>query len=88
SPKLLAADPDYADLAIEVGEACAHLLGLRERAAYADLLAAALAVGREYAAAYDQAKRRLGAVDFDDLIRATIALLGQPGMGEWVRYKL
>jgi ATP-dependent helicase/nuclease subunit A len=88
SAKLLAADPDYADLAIEVGEACAHLLGLRERAAYADLLAAALAVGREYAAAYDQAKRRLGAVDFDDLIRATIALLGQPGMGEWVRYKL
>lgn len=88
SPKLLAADPDYADLAIEVGEACAHLLGLRERATYADLLAAALAVGREYAAAYDQAKRRLGAVDFDDLIRATIALLGQPGMGEWVRYKL
>lgn len=88
SAKLLAADPDYADLAIEVGDACAHLLGLRERAAYADLLAAALSVGREYAAAYDQAKRRLGAVDFDDLIRATIALLGQPGMGEWVRYKL
>ncbi|MBF5066472.1 hypothetical protein G6O45_24945, partial [Salmonella enterica subsp. enterica serovar Istanbul] len=68
SAKLLAADPDYADLAIEVGDACAHLLGLRERAAYADLLAAALIVGRDYAAAYDQAKRRLGAVDFDDLI--------------------
>ncbi len=88
SPKLLAADEDYGDLALEVGEACAHLLGLRERAAYADLLADALSVGREYAAAYDRAKRRLGAVDFDDLIRATIGLLGQPGMGEWVRFKL
>ena len=88
SPKLIAADEDYADLALEVGEACAHLLGLRERAAYADLLAAGLSVGRDYAATYERAKRRIGAVDFDDLIRATIGLLGQPGMGEWVRYKL
>ena len=88
SPKLLAADADYADLALEVGAACADLLGLRERAAYADLLAAGLVVGRDYAATYEKAKRRIGAVDFDDLIRATIALLGQPGMGEWVRYKL
>ena len=88
SPKLLAADSEYADLAIEIGEACAHLLGLRERAAYADLLADALSVGRDYAVTYERAKRRLGAVDFDDLIRATISLLGQPGMGEWVRYKL
>ncbi|WP_242137201.1 double-strand break repair helicase AddA [Sphingomonas sp. TREG-RG-20F-R18-01] len=88
SPKLIAADDDYAGIAIEVGEACAALLGLRERAAYADLLADALMVGRDYAATYDRAKHRLGAVDFDDLIRATIALLQQPGMGEWVRYKL
>jgi len=88
SPKLIAADEDYAGIAIEVGEACATLLGLRERAAYADLLADALMVGRDYAATYDRAKHRLGAVDFDDLIRATIALLQQPGMGEWVRYKL
>lgn len=86
--KLLAADEDYADLALEVGAACAHLLTLRERAAYADLLADALSVGRDYAAAYARAKRRLGAVDFDDLIRATIGLLGQPGISEWVRYKL
>ena len=88
SPKLLAADPDYADLAIEVGQGCADLLSLRERAAYADLLAAGLSVGRDYAATYERAKRRIGAVDFDDLIRATIDLLAQPGMGDWVRYKL
>ena len=48
----------------------------------------ALIVGRDYAEAYRAAKRRAGAVDFDDLIRATVALLDQPGMGEWVRYKL
>jgi ATP-dependent helicase/nuclease subunit A len=88
SPKLIAVDRDYPEFALEVGEACAHLLGLRERAAYADLLADALSVGRDYAVTYERAKRRIGAVDFDDLIRATIGLFGQPGMGEWVRYKL
>ncbi|WP_443030564.1 double-strand break repair helicase AddA [Sphingomonas sp. RT2P30] len=79
---------DYPALATGLYDYCAGLLALRTRAAYADLLAAALDVGRDYAASYDRAKHRLGAVDFDDLIRATLALLGQPGMGEWVRYKL
>jgi ATP-dependent helicase/nuclease subunit A len=81
-------DEDYAGLATGLYDYCAGLLALRTRAAYADLLAAALDVGRDYAASYERAKRRLGAVDFDDLIRATLDLLGQPGMGEWVRYKL
>ncbi|WP_267386412.1 double-strand break repair helicase AddA [Sphingomonas sp. GC_Shp_3] len=88
SKKLLDADPDYAELAQAVGEAATALLSLRHRAVYADLLADALDVGRDYAAAYTRAKRRLGAVDFDDLIAATIDLLGQPGIGEWVRFKL
>jgi ATP-dependent helicase/nuclease subunit A len=79
---------DYPALATGLYDYCAHLLALRTRAAYADLLAAALDVGRDYAASYDRAKHRLGAVDFDDLIRATLELLGQPGMGDWVRYKL
>ena len=81
-------DEDYAGLATGLYDYCADLLALRTRAAYADLLAAALDVGCDYAASYERAKRRLGAVDFDDLIRATLDLLGQPGMGEWVRYKL
>lgn len=88
SAKLLAADPDYAELAIDVATRCTGLLSLRQRAAYADLLARGLEAGRAYADAYAQAKRRLGVADFDDLIRATVALLEQPGMGDWVRYKL
>ena len=88
SAKLIAAEPDYVALLAGLGERCAELLALRRRAAYADLLAAALAVGRDYADAYARAKRRLGAVDFDDLIRAAVALLQQPGIGQWVRYKL
>lgn len=81
-------DPAYADLATRLHGRCAELLSLRVRAAYADLLAEALTVGREYARAYTATKRRGGLVDFDDLIAATIGLLDQPGIGEWVRFKL
>ena len=61
---------------------------MRARAEYADLLADALDAGRAYAQSYAAAKRRAGAVDFDDLIRRTLDLLRQPGMGDWIRYKL
>ncbi len=88
SAKLVAAEPDYEFLAADLGDACAELLGLRDRAAYADLLAEGLSVGRDYARAYDAAKRRQGVVDFDDLIAATVDLLEQPGIGDWVRFKL
>ncbi|MEZ0495458.1 double-strand break repair helicase AddA [Sphingomonas sp. IW22] len=79
---------DYPPLAERLHGRCAELLSLRVRAAYADALAAALEAGRAYAAAYAGAKRLAGAVDFDDLIAATVRLLETPGMGEWVRYKL
>ncbi|QNE31197.1 double-strand break repair helicase AddA [Sphingomonas sp. NBWT7] len=82
------ADPDYADLASRLYAQCGALLALRTRAAYADLLAAGLAVGREYARAYTTVKHRAGLVDFDDLIAATVDLLETPGIGEWVRFKL
>lgn len=81
-------DPDYADLAMQMHTTCAELLGLRVRAAFADLLAEGLTVGRDYARAYATAKRRRGLVDFDDLIAATVRLLEVPGIGDWVRFKL
>jgi ATP-dependent helicase/nuclease subunit A len=81
-------DPDYAELATRLHGRCAELMGMKALADYADLLAQGLEAGREYARAYAAAKRRSGAVDFDDLIRATLELLGKPGMGEWVRFKL
>lgn len=85
---LAAADPDYEQLASAMGDCCADLLALIPLSAFAELYAAGLDAGRAYADAYDTAKRRAGAVDFDDLIRATVELLRQPGIGEWVRYKL
>ena len=81
-------DDDYAEAATRLHGACGELLAMRTRAGYADLLAAALEVGTEYAERYALAKRRAGAVDFDDLIGRAVALLEQPGMGDWVRYKL
>jgi ATP-dependent helicase/nuclease subunit A len=86
--KLADADPDYEALAADLGTRCAELLSLATRAAYADLLADGLEVGRDYARAYATAKRQAGAVDFDDLIGRAVALLEQPGVGEWVRFKL
>ncbi|MDP1026316.1 double-strand break repair helicase AddA [Sphingomonas sp. KR1UV-12] len=86
--KLLAAEPDYAEIAMLLGTQCGDILSTVARIAYADLLAAALEVGRDYARGYALAKRRIGGVDFDDLIRLTVDLLGQPGVGEWVRFKL
>ncbi|PZQ59268.1 MAG: double-strand break repair helicase AddA [Sphingomonas taxi] len=81
-------DPNYADHAMRLHGWCGELLSLRVRAAYADRLGAALEVGRDYARGYAAAKRRAGAVDFDDLIGAAVALLRQEGIGEWIRYKL
>lgn len=81
-------DPDYAELAMRLHDRCGRLMAMAVRAGYADLLARALEAGRVYADTYARAKRRAGAVDFDDLIRSTVALLEQPGMGDWVRFKL
>jgi len=67
---------------------CGELLSLRRRAELAIILAAGLRAGQAYAAAYAAAKRRIGAVDFDDLIRLTVGLLHLPGIGEWIRFKL
>jgi ATP-dependent helicase/nuclease subunit A len=81
-------EPGYADAAMRLHGRCGELLAMKVQADFADLLAQGLEAGREYARAYAAAKRRVGAVDFNDLIRRTVQLLGEPGMGEWVRFKL
>ena len=50
--------------------------------------AAGLRAGQAFAKAYVRAKRAQGVADFNDLIAWTRRLFDQPGMGEWVRYKL
>jgi ATP-dependent helicase/nuclease subunit A len=85
---LLNADPDYAEYAGKLIECCQRLLRMRAQAEFADCLAAGLRAGQSFALAYGKAKRAQGVVDFDDLIRWAERLLLEPGMGEWVRYKL
>lgn len=88
SPKLLDAEPGYAGYAQRLADSVQALIGLRSRAELADLFAQGLEAGRTYARAYAEAKRFAGVVDFDDLIRSTVKLLGQSRMAEWIRFKL
>lgn len=82
------ADPDYAELGARIAEEISEILTLRTRAAYTEVAAMGLHAGRAYARAYEAAKRRKGAVDFDDLIAHTAALLSTDGIADWIRYKL
>ncbi|WP_347400409.1 UvrD-helicase domain-containing protein [Sphingomonas paeninsulae] len=81
-------DPGFPALRERLNDWCGELCGLAARAALAAGVSSALNAGRRYARAYDGAKRARGLVDFDDLIRMTVRLLGEPGIGDWIRYKL
>ena len=87
-PKQIGGEPDYEALALSFGEWHATLLSLRSAAKLVAIQAAGLRAGATFAAAYTAAKRAAGVADFDDLIVWTRKLFAQPGMGEWVRYKL
>lgn len=78
----------YAAQALELFQWTNQLLGDVMRAQYADRLARALTVGKEFADQYAKAKHALGAVDFDDLIRRAADLLQHNHMADWVRFKL
>lgn len=87
-PKLIEAEPDFEALQLRVGERCVQLLSLRDWVAYGETLAGALQAARAFSGAYEAAKRAVAAVDYDDLIAHAAALLRQPGMSDWIRYKL
>jgi len=84
----LKAEPHYEShagrLAVLLGELLQAQNGLR----FARDVAAGLRAGQAFSKAYTQAKRAAGVADFNDLIEWTRQLLKQPGMGDWVRYKL
>ncbi len=76
------------DLVVRVSDTIAQILATHTQLAAADRLAAGLEVGRAFARAVKDRKRREGLVDFDDLIRLTANLLATPGRADWIRYKL
>jgi len=82
------AEPHYETHAGRLAVLIGDLLRLQNGARFAADIAAGLRAGQDFARAYTQAKRAAGVADFNDLIEWTRELLAQPGMGEWVRYKL
>jgi len=86
--KQIAAAPDYDELVAEFAVWLTELSTLLLAAELAKTQAAGLRAGQAFARAYVRAKRAAGVADFDDLIAWTRRLFEQPGMGEWVRYKL
>ncbi|MEA3081912.1 MAG: ATP-dependent helicase/nuclease subunit, partial [Sphingomonadales bacterium] len=82
------ADPDYERHTERLAGRIGELLRMQRAARLASDIAAGLRAGQAFAAAYKQAKQAAGVADFNDLIEWTRTLLAQPGMGEWVRYKL
>ncbi|HEY0628397.1 MAG TPA: UvrD-helicase domain-containing protein, partial [Sphingomicrobium sp.] len=82
------ADPEYDDLASDFANWWTGLRTLICAAELAKTQAAGLRAGQTFASAYVRAKQAQGVADFNDLIAWTRRLFEQPGMGEWVRYKL
>ena len=82
------AEPHYEAHAGRLATLIAELLEIQNGEQLASDVAAGLRAGQWFANAYAHAKRAAGVADFDDLIRWTRNLLAQPGIGEWVRYKL
>jgi ATP-dependent helicase/nuclease subunit A len=84
----LAKFPDYAGLIDRQWALFNRLLQLCQLEETAAALSSALTLGQVYARAYADAKRAAGAVDFNDMIRTTVTLLREPGIGDWISYKL
>jgi ATP-dependent helicase/nuclease subunit A len=80
--------PEVQEECDRLAEEVEELLSLLRRDALVQVQAAGLRAGARFAEAYASAKRAGGLADFDDLIRWTRDLLAQPGIGEWVRFKL
>ncbi len=81
-------DPSLRPLFVQLGEALLAIMA--EQRLYAAVVHAArhLRIGKRLAADWQQAKARLGVIDYDDMIAAARRLLCAPGAGEWVRFKL
>ncbi len=82
---------EYPDLPDFLAEECERVQAVRERLALVEVAEnteALLVFGLAALASYDQEKRRQVALDYDDLILTTLALLEQPDIAPWVLFKL
>jgi len=86
--KQVDAEPEYDLLAADFAVWLSDLRTLVRACDLARIQAAGLRAGQAFARSYVRSKQAQGVADFDDLIAWTRRLFEQPGMGEWIRYKL
>ena len=82
------ADPAVPDILAREGHRIRAAVMRRRAAVVATASAALAALGAKVLELYDGAKRRLGVLDYDDLILSAVRLLQRPGISPWVLYKL
>lgn len=85
---ILKRDPDYEGYVLRVGGSIDAVRKVKCLLALAERLVPALRLGRAFALAWDEAKRREGLIDFDDQIRIAARLLSDAAQADWIRYKL
>ncbi|GGC23220.1 double-strand break repair helicase AddA [Novosphingobium marinum] len=81
-------DPEYATHCERVIACIAAVAETRALLDLAERLVPALRLGRAFALAWDEAKRREGFIDFDDQIRIAASLLSDADYAQWIGYKL
>ncbi|MFM6932834.1 MAG: UvrD-helicase domain-containing protein, partial [Novosphingobium sp.] len=87
-PSLEKFEAHFGDAAERVLEAMLRVRDMRGLLSAADYIVPALTLGRAFAHAWDEAKKREGLIDFDDQIRQAAELLGRSDVADWIRYKL
>ncbi len=87
-PSLEKFETHFGDAAERVLEAMLRIRDYRGLLQAADYIVLALTLGRAFAHAWDEAKKREGLIDFDDQIRQAAELLGRSDVADWIRYKL
>jgi ATP-dependent helicase/nuclease subunit A len=85
---VLKVDPDIESYAQRVFDNYWAVVEQRNLFAIAGRLIPALTLGRKFALAWDERKKRDGLIDFDDQIRRAADLLTTSDLGQWIAYKL
>ncbi len=81
-------DPDFIDNQDMVAAAIEEFEIRRALLSTAEIVTAALEIGRAFALRWEARKAREGLLDFTDLIRKAAHLLGNSDAADWIRYKL
>ncbi|MEE4200054.1 double-strand break repair helicase AddA [Erythrobacter sp.] len=82
------AEPRLTSWQADIAQAAAMVEERRALLSLATFLTDALTMGRAFALRWEEAKRREGFLDFDDLIARAALLLKRSDAADWIRYKL